>query len=73
MDLRFRQMAIEILPWGSPARFRGFMKDLQAAIHEDRLVRISYHNARGESGSRLIEPITLVLRGYTCISSPSAW
>jgi predicted DNA-binding transcriptional regulator YafY len=65
MNLRLQQMAIDILPWGYPDKFRAFMKDLQSAIHENRLVRMSYINARGESGSRVIEPMTLVLRGYT--------
>ena len=64
INLKAEQIVIDILPWGYPVKYKRMLKEIQRAIKSNYLTNIFYTNSRRESVSRLIEPMTLILKGY---------
>lgn len=64
IDLRSEQIVIDLLPYGYTAKFKSMLKEIQRSIEKNTLLNIIYTNSRNESGSRIIEPMTLVLKSY---------
>ncbi len=65
MELRFERLAIDLNPWGCSDRLKNTLRKIQNAINGNNLIKIKYSNAGGETMERIIEPMTLVLHGYT--------
>lgn len=61
---RFDELCIDIIPWGFKQKSKEYLKEIQRAITERCLIRFEYRNTKGESGSRIVEPMTLVFKGY---------
>lgn len=61
----FNQMVIDIAPHGLINRYRERLDLFKKAIAENKPVKISYLNAKGEMQVRMIEPMTLIMKGYT--------
>jgi len=62
---RNRQVVIDFNPWGVTESQREKLNTLRKAIEENRLVSFYYTNARYESIQRLVEPLSLVFKGYS--------
>ena len=60
----FEEVSIDISPWGFKHKSREYLKTLQPAISESRIVKFVYSNTRGETISRFVEPMTLIFKGY---------
>ncbi len=58
------QLIIDILPWGYRKRQRDVLQEIQKAIQQCRELTFLYRNARGESVTRTVEPMTLILKGF---------
>jgi predicted DNA-binding transcriptional regulator YafY len=65
MELFFKQMVIDIAPYGHSERYKKNLKVIQHSIVDNKLIRILYTNAKGEKLKRNIEPMTLIMKGYT--------
>jgi predicted DNA-binding transcriptional regulator YafY len=64
LNLRFEQIVIDLLPWEYPAKYKKMLKEIQQSIEGNKLLKIIYTNAKGIRSSRIIEPMTLLLKGY---------
>lgn len=59
------ELLIDLNPWqGGPAEREKFSL-LRQAVKQRQVLRIAYTNAQGMPSERLIEPMGLVLKGYT--------
>lgn len=61
---RFEEFSIDIMPWGFVQKSKEYIKILQQAISERNLVQFTYRNMRGEFLERVVEPMTVVFKGY---------
>jgi predicted DNA-binding transcriptional regulator YafY len=61
---RFDEFCIDIMPWGYKPKTKEYLKDIQRAISEKILIQFDYRNTKNEKGCRIIEPMTLVFKGY---------
>lgn len=60
------RLVIDQSPWGSDEIIRGKMNLLRQALEQSRIVRFAYSSLSGSSGTREVEPMTLLAKG-------SAW
>lgn len=58
------ELCIDIMPWGYKEKSKEYLKGIQLAISERRLIEFDYCNTRNEKCSRIVEPMTLVYKGY---------
>ncbi|MGE5398754.1 MAG: helix-turn-helix transcriptional regulator [Ignavibacteriales bacterium] len=58
------EFCIDLIPWNFRDKYKDFMKILQCAISENRVTKFFYRNTRGEAMTRIVEPMTLVFKGY---------
>ncbi|MFH0977060.1 MAG: YafY family protein [Spirochaetota bacterium] len=65
MELHFERLAIDLMPWGFSDRHKAAFKAIQNSINGNTLLKIKYSDAKGESSERIIEPMTLIMMGYT--------
>ncbi|HBI38291.1 MAG: hypothetical protein A2015_02730 [Spirochaetes bacterium GWF1_31_7] len=54
---------IDILPWGVQEKVKNYIKDINNAITKSTLIEIEYASLRSEESVRIIEPMTLILKG----------
>lgn len=54
---------VDILPWGIHNRVKEYLKIFNKAITDKKLINISYSSLRSTETERIIEPVTLVLKG----------
>jgi predicted DNA-binding transcriptional regulator YafY len=59
------QVIIDLNPWKSSSSERNKYDTLHKAVSEKRLIRFTYINGQGGESERCIEPMGLVLKGYT--------
>jgi predicted DNA-binding transcriptional regulator YafY len=64
LDLRLDQFIVDYLPWGYSEQQQFFMQEINRAIVTSHLLKIRYRNLKGEEGERVIEPMTLMFKGY---------
>ena len=64
MKQRFDELCIDIIPWGFKQKSKEYLKEIQLAITEKRIILFDYCNTKGEHCSREVEPMTLVFKGY---------
>jgi predicted DNA-binding transcriptional regulator YafY len=65
LELHFEQFVIDLMPWGFGDKQKRSFKEIQSAIGENALLEIEYSGISNGSALRIIEPMTLVLQGYT--------
>ncbi len=61
----FEELCIDIIPWGFKQKSKEYLKEIQRAITGKSLIQFDYRNSKGESGKRIVEPMTLVFKGYS--------
>lgn len=61
---RGRKFLLDLQPWEQNPRLKRKLDLLDRAIDETLLVAFTYTNMKGESGRRLVEPMTLILKGH---------
>jgi predicted DNA-binding transcriptional regulator YafY len=59
------QMILDFSPWGGNKNQPIKINLIKKAITERRLIAFHYTNYQGENISRLVEPMTLILKGFT--------
>lgn len=59
------QLAIDFSPWGNSGAQKSKLRLLRHGIENNRLVSFYYTSLKGEGMQRTVEPMTLVLKGYT--------
>lgn len=64
MQERFEELIIDIVPWGYKEIAKTYIKEIQQAISNKKLIRFKYRNNRQEEVTRIVEPMTLVFKGY---------
>lgn len=64
LELRYEQLVIDISPWGYREVEKEKLKTIYQAIAKSGLLRFEYRNLKGEESLRVIEPMTLLLKGY---------
>ena len=65
VDLHMEQIIINMLPWRHTPKQKQRVKLIQSAITQSQLISITYRNNAGERSSRLVEPMSLIFKGYT--------
>jgi predicted DNA-binding transcriptional regulator YafY len=60
----FDEFFIDLVPWGFKQKSKEYVKVLQSAISEGKVVKFSYRNTRGETICRSVEPMTVIFKGY---------
>lgn len=58
------QLVIDIYPWSQNRTQVEKIRTIHKGISESRLLRFHYQNVKGKAGSRQVEPMTLVFKGY---------
>lgn len=61
---RFEEFCIDIVPWGQKQRPKEYLKEIQSAITQRKVICFEYRNTKGEFAVRIVEPMTLVYKGY---------
>ncbi|MCK9212292.1 MAG: YafY family transcriptional regulator [Ignavibacteriaceae bacterium] len=61
---KFEELCIDILPWGLKQKPKEYLKEIQPAISQKKLISFDYMNMKGEFANRTVEPMTLVYKGY---------
>ncbi|OGU81012.1 MAG: hypothetical protein A2499_09770 [Stygiobacter sp. RIFOXYC12_FULL_38_8] len=61
---RFEEFCIDIMPWGQKQQPKEYLKELQIAVSQKKLVCFDYRNSKGEFAKRTVEPMTLVYKGF---------
>lgn len=64
VNKHFEEIVIDIAAWGFREKSKEYLKILQSAISENYLVKFSYRNMRGEILQRIVEPMTVIFKGY---------
>jgi predicted DNA-binding transcriptional regulator YafY len=64
LDAVDENVVVDVLPWWSHEREKEKLRVVQTAIAERRLLSCVHRASGGETTSRRIEPMTLVLKGY---------
>lgn len=64
LELRFEQLVINVSPWGFKDQDQKKLKEIYRAITNCKLLRFEYRNLKGEKDLRIIEPMTLLFKGY---------
>ncbi|MGO4697857.1 helix-turn-helix transcriptional regulator [Paenibacillus sp. 2TAB26] len=59
------QVIIDLNPWKSSSSERNKYDTLHKAVSDKKLIRFTYTNGQGGETERCIEPMGLVLKGYT--------
>jgi len=65
VELHLEQVMIDILPWGYRDRDKEKLKQIQRSTISTNLMSFSYRNAKNEKIARVVEPMTLIFKGYT--------
>jgi len=64
INKHFEEVSIDITPWGFKEKSREYLKKLQTAISDCDVVKFLYRNMRGETIRRVVEPMTMIFKGY---------
>ena len=65
LDLKSRQMIIDLSPWGTNEQLKGKMALLRQAIENYREIEFAYIDAAGTRTMRQVEPYALLLKGQS--------
>lgn len=59
-----KRIAVDIIPLGYTHRQKARIKDVHQAVSAQRLLEFEYNNSKGEHTRRIVEPMTLIFKGY---------
>ncbi len=59
------QVVIDILPWGYGDKQKHKLQHIHSALADSKMLHFSYRSAKGELLQRAVEPMTLILKGYS--------
>jgi predicted DNA-binding transcriptional regulator YafY len=65
LDLKSRQMIIDLSPWGTNEQLKGKITLLRQAIENCREIEFAYVDAAGTRSMRKVEPYALLLKGQS--------
>ncbi|TNE50191.1 MAG: YafY family transcriptional regulator [Deltaproteobacteria bacterium] len=65
LDLHMEQIIVGMEPWAYTSKQKQWIKQIRSAIAQSRLVTIAYRSYSNETSTRLVEPMSLVFKGYT--------
>jgi len=65
LELQSGHIVFDILPWGHRKSRKDMLKIINNSIISSTLLNIDYLNTKGEKSSRIIEPMTLLFKGYS--------
>jgi predicted DNA-binding transcriptional regulator YafY len=60
----FNKMVIDISPWGYGRRQKDKLKMIYQALNDNKLLKLTYYNTKGEETERAVEPMTLIFKGF---------
>jgi predicted DNA-binding transcriptional regulator YafY len=58
------ELCIDIMPWGYKEKSKEYLRKIQLAVSEKRIIQFDYCNTKNEKCFRTVEPMTLVYKGY---------
>lgn len=61
----FERLVIDYQPWGQGQKQQERFRRIHEAIGGNRLLEMTYRNLRGETVTRVIEPMTLFFKGFS--------
>lgn len=64
LNLYLQQVVIDVLPWGYQARQKRNIQKVHNALIAEQLMRFDYRNYESEFTERVVEPMTLMFKGY---------
>ncbi len=64
-DRNYEHIALDINPWGMSDRIKKYIKTIHKAIGDRRIIKITYFDSNYIESERIIEPMTLILKGYS--------
>ena len=59
-----QHVSVDIQPWGYRERQKKYVKVIHNAIVDLKLIEFTYNNSKGEIVKRIVEPMTLLFKGY---------
>ncbi len=62
INRRFEHIIIDLAPWGNSAAQKEKLVLIQQALSEQKLIQFSYRNLKGEALTRVVEPMSLILK-----------
>jgi predicted DNA-binding transcriptional regulator YafY len=62
---QMEQLVIDVMPWGYGTHQKEVLSQIQLAISQNKLLKFTYHNTRGEKRLRTVEPMTLLFKEFT--------
>ena len=65
LDLKSRQLIIDLSPWGTNVQLKGKIALLRQAIENYREIEFAYIDAAGTRSMRQVEPYALLLKGQS--------
>lgn len=65
LDLQMEQIIIGMHSWAFTPKQKRLVKLIRQAISRSQLMTITYRNYRNETSTRQIEPMSLIIKGYT--------
>jgi predicted DNA-binding transcriptional regulator YafY len=65
LELQSGHIVFDILPWRHRKSRKDMLKIINNSIIRSTLLNIDYLNTKGEKSSRIIEPMTLLFKGYS--------
>ncbi|MCP4051141.1 MAG: YafY family transcriptional regulator [bacterium] len=60
---KMNHVVIDSQPWGMGKSLQNKLTDIQTAIYDSVLITFTYHNLKKEQLARIVEPMTLLLKG----------
>ena len=65
LEINSGHIVFDILPWGQRKSRKDMLKKINECIVNCRLISIEYLNTKAEESKRIIEPMTLLFKGYS--------
>lgn len=65
MEQHLERLVIDYLPWDTSSKQTAQFRMISQAIANNELLTLTYRNLRGMTNVRVIEPMTLLFKGYT--------
>ncbi|HBL49598.1 MAG TPA: YafY family transcriptional regulator [Firmicutes bacterium] len=65
MEQHLERLVIDYLPWDTSPKQTAQFRMISQSIANNELLTLTYRNLRGTTNTRVIEPMTLLFKGYT--------
>lgn len=64
LKIHFEQIVLDIMPWGYRQKHKNQVKEIHEAVIHNKLIKFLYTNIKGVKTERVVEPMTLLFKGY---------